>query len=116
MKVSYHFTQNATSIIKSHDKKLINTSIKNTLPYSCRKKHEYPLDGKCRAENIVRKCVASIRGYPKKVYLGAAEGDFKQRFYNCRMSFKNKGHSTDTTHSKYVWEVKKKLKIMPSLK
>ena len=28
------------------------------------------------------------------------------------MSFNNEGHSTDTTLSKYVWEVKRKLKIM----
>ena len=32
------------------------------------------------------------------------------------ISFKNEGHSTDTTLSKYIWEVKKKLKIMLSLK
>ena len=32
------------------------------------------------------------------------------------MSFNNEGHSTDTTLSKYVWEVKRKLKIMSSLK
>ena len=29
--------------------------------------------------------------YPNKVYLGSA-GDFKQRFYNHRMSFNNEGH------------------------
>ena len=28
------------------------------------------------------------------------------------MSFNNEDHSTDTTLSKYVWEVKRKLKIM----
>ena len=91
MKVSCCCTQNVASIIKSHNKKLINTSIKNTLPCNCRKKHECPLDGKCRAENIVYKCVASVHGYPNKVYLGTA-GDFKQRFYNHRMSFNNEGH------------------------
>ena len=32
------------------------------------------------------------------------------------MSFNNEGHSTDMTHSKYVWEMKTKFKIMPSLK
>ena len=46
VKVSYCCTQNVASIIKSHNKKLINTSIKNTLPYNCRKKHECPLDRK----------------------------------------------------------------------
>ena len=97
VKVSYCCTQNVASIIKSHNKKLINTSIKNTLPCNCRKKHECPLDGKFRAENIVYKCVASVHGYPK-VYLGTT-GDFKQRFYNHRMSFNNEGHSTETTLS-----------------
>ena len=62
VKVKYCCTQNVASIIKSHNKKLINTSIKNTLPCNCRKKHECPLDGKCRAENIVYKCVASVHG------------------------------------------------------
>ena len=60
-------------------------------------------------------CVASVHGYLNKVYLETA-GDFKQRFYNHRMSFNNEGHSTDKTLSKSVWEVKKKLKIIPSLK
>ena len=54
------------------------------------------------------KRVASVDGYPNKVYLGNAEGDYKERFYSNRMSFKNEGYSTDATHSKYVWEVKKK--------
>ena len=83
---------------------------------NCRRKHECPLDGKCRAQNILYKYVASIDGYPNEVYLGTTEGDFKQRFYNHRMSFNNEDHSTDTTLSKYVWEIKRKLKIMPSLK
>ena len=46
-------------------------------------------------------------------------GDFKQHFYNHRMSFNNEDHSTDPTLSdttQYVGEVKRKLKIMPSLK
>ena len=77
MKVNYCCTQNAASIIKSHHKKLINTSIKDTLPCNCRKKHECPLDGKCRAENIAYKCAASVDGYPNKVHLGTTEGDFK---------------------------------------
>ena len=39
VKVSYCCTQNVASIIKSHNKKLINTSIKSTQPCNCRKKH-----------------------------------------------------------------------------
>ena len=59
------------------------------------------LYGKCRAENIAYKCVVSVHEYPGKVYLSTA-GDFKQRFYNHRMSFNNEGYSTDTTPSKSV--------------
>ena len=77
MKVSYCYNQNVASIIKSHNKKMINTSMKSVLLCNCRKKHECPLDSKCRAENVVYKCVASLDGYPNKVYLGITEGDFK---------------------------------------
>ena len=42
VKVSYCCTQNIASVIKSHNKKVINTSKKNTLPCNCRKKHEVP--------------------------------------------------------------------------
>ena len=113
--MSYCCTQNVASIIRLHNKKLINASMKNILPCNCRTKHECPLDGKCRAENVVYKCVASVDGYPNKVYLSTAEGDFKQRFYNHQMSFNNEGHSTDTTLSKYVCEIKNKFKIRSSM-
>ena len=62
VKVNYFCTQNVASIIKSHNKKLINTSMKNIQPCNCRKKHECLLDGKCRAESIVYKCIASVDG------------------------------------------------------
>ena len=68
--------------------------MKNILPCNCRKKHDCPLDGKCRTENIVYKCVASVDGYPNKVYLDTAQDDFQQRFYYHRMSFNNEEHST----------------------
>ena len=44
------------------------------------------------------------------VYLGTADVDFKQRFFN------HEGHFTDTKLSRYVWEIKEKFKILPSLK
>ena len=103
-------------MIRSYNKKLINTSIKNTLPCNCRKKCEYPLDRKCRADYTVFKCAALVDRYPNEVNLGTTDGDFKQHFYNNLMSFNNEDHSADTTLSKYVWEIKRKLKIMPSLR
>ena len=116
VKVSYCCTQNVASTIKSHNTKLINTFIKNILSCNCRKKHEYHFDSKYRTENIVYNYVASVDGYPSKFYLGTAEGDFKQRFYNHRMSFKNEGCSREARLSKYVSEIKKKFKKMLLLK
>ena len=36
------------------------------------------MEGECRTENIIYKCIASTSGHPDKVYLGTAEGDFKK--------------------------------------
>ena len=88
---------------------MINTFIKNILSCNCRKKHEYHFDSKYRTENIVYNYVASVDGYPSKFYLGTAEGDFKQRFYNHRMSFNNEGCSRETRLSKYVSEIKEEV-------
>ena len=97
VKVTQCFSQNVASIIKSLNKKLINTSMKNILPCNCRKKCEWPSDGKSRVENIACKCVASVDGYRNKVYLGTAEGDLKQCFYKHQASFNNEGHSRRNT-------------------
>ena len=76
VKVSYCCTQNVGNIIKSHNKKLINSSNHHEQPCNCRKKEDCPLEGKCRTENIIYKCIASTSGHPDKVYLGNTEGDF----------------------------------------
>ena len=49
--------------------------------------HECSLGGKCTAENVIYKCVASLGGYPNKHYLRTAVGDFKLRFYNHQNQF-----------------------------
>ena len=69
-------------VINSHNKKLINSSNHHEQPWNSRKKEDCPLEGKCRTENIIYKCIASTSGHPDKVYLGTAEGDFKKRYYN----------------------------------
>ena len=52
------------------------------LPCNSWKKEECPLEGKCRANDIIYKCIASASGFPNKVYLGTAQGEFKKRFHN----------------------------------
>ena len=65
------------SIIKLQNKKLSSAANKQTKDYNCRKKEECLLQGKCRSEDIIYKCVVAAIGHPRKVYLGEAEGDFK---------------------------------------
>ena len=55
VKVSYCCTQNVGNIIKSHNKKLINSSNHHEQPCNCRKKEDCPLEGKCRTKNIIYK-------------------------------------------------------------
>ena len=102
--------------MKSHNKKLTIEMNGEHLPYNCRAKYECPLHGKCRAKDVVYKCVASTSINLDKVYLGTAEGDFKKRFYNHKKSFKNRGYASDTSLSKYIWEMKHKHNETPTLK
>ena len=36
------------------------------------------MEGKCRTEKIIYKCIMSTSGHPDKAYLRTAEGDFKK--------------------------------------
>ena len=115
MKVSYCCTQNVGNIIKSHDKKMNNSSIHHAQPCNCRKKEDCPSEGKCRTENITYKCIVSTSRHPDKAYLETAEGDFKKRYYNHISSFKNKTKINKTTLAKYFRELKQKHNITPTL-
>ena len=63
------------------------------------------------------KCVVSAtENSEEHVYIGAAEGDWKQRYYNYTMSFRNQKHKNDTALSTFLWELKKSTKETPHLK
>ena len=64
------------SIINSHNKKVTTQNTVITPPCNCRSKEECPLEGQCRVENIIYKCVASTSVNENKAYLGTAE-EFK---------------------------------------
>ena len=52
---------------------MLNRSERNIV--TVEKKQECPLEGKCRSEDIIHKCVVTATGNPRKVYLGTAEGN-----------------------------------------
>ena len=115
VKASYSCTPNVGSIIKSHNKKLTNAENKQTKKFNCRKKEKCSLEGKYRSEDIIYKCVVTATGHPRKVYLGTAEGDFKQQYYNHKKSFGNRKYATETLSSKPIWKMKDKHNISPNL-
>ena len=114
--MNYCCTQNLGNIIKSNNKKLISSNNQIILPCNCRKKEECPLEGKCRANDIVCKCIASATGFPNKVYLGTAQEEFKNWFYNHNTSFKNKPERNETNLVNHVWDLKLKHSVMLILK
>ena len=94
--------QNMSSMIKSHNKKVINKDVKESKPYNCRVKSECPLNGQCQVTDIIYKCTELSSDKLNKVYLRTAEGDFKKLIYNHRKSFNDEGSANDTTLSKYI--------------
>ena len=89
-----------SSMIKSHNKKLINKDVKELKSCNCRVKSECPLNGQRQVTDLIYKCTVLSPDKPNKVYFGTAESDFKKRFYNHRKSFDNEASANETTPSK----------------
>ena len=104
-----------SSMTKSHNKKVINKDVKELKSCNCRVKSECPLNGQCQVTDIIYKCTVLSPDKRNKVYFGTAEGDFKKRFYNHWKSFNNEANANDTTLSKYIWELKEKSNLIPTL-
>ena len=106
---------NMSKIIKGHNKKVTSKPRDQRPKCNCRKKAECPMEGNCLVNDVVYKCDVT-RPLPKKVYLGLAEGEWKSRFYNHKLSFKHKRYSNKTTLSSYMWHLKSVLSETPNLK
>ena len=73
------------------------------------------METKCQVDDVIYKCDLT-RPSPKKVSLGLAEGQWKSRFCNQKLSFKHKRYSNKTTLSSYMWQLKCVLTETPNLK
>ena len=105
-----------SQIIKRHNKNVSNKKEKQTNPCKCRNKKEFPLNGNCKVQNFIYKCtVSATQIFKQGVYLVIAEGNWKQRLYNHRQSFKDKKHENDTALSSYLWDLKENHNQIPKL-
>ena len=103
-----------SSMMKSHDKKVINKDVKKLKSCNCRLKSQCPLNGQCQVTDMIYKCTVLSSDKPNKVYLRTAEDDFKKRIYNHKKSFNNEASANDTTLSKYIWELKQTSNLSPT--
>ena len=102
---------NVTNIISSHNKKIINSGNEaNGKTCNCRNKSNCPLDNKYLTNKIVYKAEIETNNdtnkLSTKVYFGISETEFKSRYNNHTMSFRNRTHENDTKLSKYIWSLK----------
>ena len=67
VKVGYSCTQNMSSMIKSHNKKVINKDAKEPKLCNCRVKSECRLNGQCQVTGIIYKCTVLSPDKPNKV-------------------------------------------------
>ena len=109
VKLSYSCMPSVDKIISKHNKKILKSSEAqgNLLATSCncRVSSDCPLSGSCLESAIIYKAeVNSTQG--TKIYIGSTETSFKQRYGNHKQSLEKRAKSTQTSLSKYVWELK----------
>ena len=106
---------NVPQIIK-HNRGISNKKEKQTNPCNCRNKNECPLNGNSKVQNVIYKCtVSATQTFKQRVYLVTAEGNWKQKLYNHRQSFKDKKHNKDKALSSYLWDLKENHNQIPKL-
>ena len=115
VKISYSCLPNMSSIIKSHNNKVLATSQKINVAESdastcnCRKSAACPLEGKCLTKSIIYQATISSnnKNSQKFRYIGLTEGTFKSRYNGHLQSIRHEKHETATELSKKYWEIKR---------
>ena len=100
VKINYSCIDNMTNLISSNNKKVTNSDNQtNGKTCNCRNKSNCPLDNKCLADKIIYKAQVKtndgINELSIKAYFGISETEFKSRYNNHTMSFRNRTHEND---------------------
>ena len=89
MKVSYRCTDNLQTIIKKHNRKILETSKTPSTENKC--KCDCPLKNNCLTSSVVYNAnVTTENDTTGKNYIGLTEGTFKQRYTQHKLSFRNR--------------------------
>ena len=107
VKMSYRTTPNFKKIISAHNSKILKQKTPDP-PCNCTDKNTCPLDGNCRASNVIYQATLKTLEDPPTVetYVGLTSTEFKDRFRNHKTSINNRNHRKATTLSVKIWELK----------
>jgi len=109
LKLSYSCILNMKSIISSHNKALLSNyhqsqTQTNVKECNCRKKDQYPLDGKCLTQNVVYEATFTTQTSSDS-YVGFTT-NFKECYRNHTASFQHQNKTNETELSKHIWTLK----------
>ena len=107
VKVSYSCMPNMSSIIKNHNKKILNNNTTPKNGCNCRQKDQCPLDNNCLITSVIYKAnVTTDKDNTGKNYIGLTEGTFKQRYTQHNLTFRNRKYANSTELAKHIWKLK----------
>ena len=98
VKVGYRCAKKMATLIKGHNSAVLNPKEKD-LECNCRA--DCPLDGKCRAKNVVYEATVRAAGTKKK-YVGLTASEFKTRHAAHKMSMWHERNANSTEMSKFI--------------
>ena len=106
VKCSYSCMNNMTSIISSHNAKVLAPVPEQaSRTCNCRQPQNCLLNGYCLTECVLYKASVSVPNKPARHYYGLTEGPFKPRFNGHTRSFRSESCRRETELSKYVWDL-----------
>ena len=113
IKVNYSCTDNLQTIIKKHNRKILETSKTPSTENNCncrkKEKNGCPLKNSCLTSSVVHNAnVTTESDTIRKNYIGQTEGSFKQRYTQHKLSFRNRNYSNSTEVSKHIWTLKER--------
>merc|ERR1712240_143445 len=118
VKVGYSCTKNMGSIIKDHNRKLLDKTEyeeenrEEIKKCNCRNEKECPLSQKCVVESVVYEALIKEEhdtdGKSETSYIGSTEGTFKQRLYAHKSDMKKIESRNKTALAQHVWDMKQR--------
>ena len=107
VKISYSCTRNVDSMLRSHNKSLLEKKANTEKKCNCNRNNICPLNGECISENVVYKAIVieNPAAQHEKHYIGLAT-KFKDRFAVHKQGFNHRQYANRCELSKHIWKLK----------